>query len=720
MKNRKIITLLLCAIMVFACALTSLAADGEKNVDGVVVKITLNQENYEPGDKVEMKVSIKNNNKYPVSNVSIKYPNLPADIEFDKSTMEDRIQKIDAGGYETFTVTGVAAGTASPVTDSNSGENKGGLSPLVIGIIAGAAALIVVIVVVIVIVKKKKGSDAAAILLILALGASSITAAIPSMEVNAEVSEDTMVENKDYKRVSVHDPSIVKDPETGMYYVFGSHLAWAKSEDLVTWTAFKNNINTDFNKLFGDIWKNYCTTSENSNLGGNMWAPDVVYNEVMGKWCMYMSINGSNWQSVIVLLTADNIEGPYTYVDEVVFSGFYDGTTLNKKRVEMTDVYKVLGEGANLSRYNTTNQSQINCIDPCVTIDDNGDHWMTYGSWSAGIYQLKLDKTTGLRDYNYTYTTELNKSDAYLGYKIAGGFYNSGEGPYIFKADDYYYLFISLGNLETSGGYNMRVYRSESINGPYVDQNGVSSIFKGWVANIGYQDMKVTSKYNSPIGIKIFGSYNMYGISSIQAAQGHNSAFVDDDGKIYLLYHTRFAGTSEGHQLRVHQMFVNEDGWLVAAPYEYGNETLSTEGYSEDDICGTYDFVVHNPNVVYHYNGGKSVGVVGGTAEASFLMVSKTFTVGGVENNMKLRVDFSKSSGKSITLAPNGKVTGDYTGTWESKDGVNVVLTVDNVVYKGVFLKQQNELNSRDVTMTFTVLGDNVTAWGVRPLDDSE
>jgi len=42
----------------------------------------------------------------------------------------------------------------------------------------------------------------------------------------------------DLKRVSVHDPSIVWDPQTSTYYVFGSHRAAAKSSNLMTWTAF--------------------------------------------------------------------------------------------------------------------------------------------------------------------------------------------------------------------------------------------------------------------------------------------------------------------------------------------------------------------------------------------------------------------------------------------------------------------------------------------------
>ncbi len=715
MKRNKIITLLLCMIMVFAFALTVFAADGEKETDGVKVTITLNQENYEPGDKVEMKVSIKNSNNYAISNVTIKYPNLPSDIEFDNKTMKKKVNKIEANGTEIFTVTGVAGGTASPAAT----DEEGGMSPAIIGIIAGAAALVVVIVVVVIIVVKKKGKEAAALFLVAAMGASSLAGMVPTVEATAEVSEDTMVENSDYKRVSVHDPSIVKDPETGMYYIFGSHMAWAKSEDLINWQHFDMNINKDFNTIFGPIWNSHCA-SAGSSIQGNLWAPDVVYNDTLGKWCMYMSVNNANWQSVIVLLTADNIEGPYTYVDEIVYSGFYDGNTLNKDRASKSDIYKVLGEGADLSRYNSTDLCKINAIDPCITIDDNGDYWMTYGSWSAGIFQLKLDKNTGLRDYNYTYPTETHKSDAYLGYKLYGGYYNSGEGAYVFKAGDYYYLFVSLGNLETNGGYNMRIYRSENVNGPYVDEKGNSPIYKGWLDTVGAKSLETVTKYNIKIGVKLFGSYNMYGISTVQAAQGHNSAFVDDDGKIYVIYHTRFAGTSEGHQVRVHQMFINEDGWLVAAPYEYGNETLSTDGYDKSDIVGVYDFVRHSPDSVYNYAGGKHLGVVGGSNESGFVLATKQFTIGGQENNMKVRIDFTKSSGKSITLAVDGSILGDYKGTWKSEDGVNVTMVINNVEYKGVFLKQQNELSSRDVTMTFTVLGENVTAWGVKDLTSEE
>ena len=67
-----------------------------------------------------------------------------------------------------------------------------------------------------------------------------------------------------------------------------------------------------------------------------MWAPDVIWNETMGKWCMYMSINGANYRSVIVLLTADDIEGDWTYVGPVVYSGF------ERVNVKKTDVRRCL------------------------------------------------------------------------------------------------------------------------------------------------------------------------------------------------------------------------------------------------------------------------------------------------------------------------------------------------------------------------------------------
>ncbi len=472
-----------------------------------------------------------------------------------------------------------------------------------------------------------------------------------------------------YKRVSVHDPSITKVDDT--YYIFGSHRAWAKSKDLVQWTIFTNSINEKTTGTFGDIWEEWSKSSDNPDVSGNLWAPDVIYNENMGKYCMYMSVNGNDWNSVITLLTADEVEGPYEYVGPVVYSGF--NTTTHP--VERTDVYKVLGEGADLTRYQSISENKLNAIDPCVKFDENGDLWMVYGSWFGGLYMLKLDKETGLRDYSYTYETKEDVSDAYNGIKIAGGHAVSGEAPYIFKVGDYYYLFVSYGGLTAQGGYQMRMFRSENIYGPYVDQNGVSAIYTHSVAN----------NLQGKVGLRLMSSYKFAGNFETHVAQGHNSAFVDDDGKIYVVYHTRFAngkgGIAEAHEVRVQQLFVNQDGWLIAAPYEYSGESLPEGGLSKEQMVGEYEFVIHNP--VMYYGMGKMDDEV----------------LGIVDTNI-------------IQLNEDGTVTGDFTGTWTYVDGKpEMTITVKDVEYKGYFLRQATEGIHKVVTC-FTAAGGNVCVWG--------
>lgn len=711
--TKRIAAFAACMIFVLAMALTSFAADGPvreegfSSVDGLEIKTTTDSDKYKDGEAVSYTITFKNTNDYALDNVTVSYK-VPDALDYDKLELKklENIGKIEAGAEVTKTFT-------------TKGEpHKSVNIALIIGIVA-AVAVVVVILLVILLGKKKKGRSTTAMMLVGVLLAGSMSAGF-SEDAQAAVS------NSDFGTVGVHDPSIVKDPTTGTYYVFGSHKAAAKSDNLMKWKNLTNyNIATGYKELFADVWNNYCTTEKNNDVSGNLWAPDVIWNEDMQKWCMYMSVNGNDWHSAIALLTADNIEGPYEYVDEVIFSG-YDGSTeptaeksaikaektveyageditLTMKvsfapytetvaRSEYADIKKVLGlseSEAIPSRYNSTDQAKVNCIDPAVCYDAEGNLWMTYGSWSAGIYQIKLDTKTGLRDYNYTEYGDYvkDKADPYLGYKIAGGYYNSGEGPYILKTDNYYYLFISLGNLETDGGYNMRLFRSENINGPYVDQDGNSAIYSAFSAKAGFVDKDkttTTAKYNAEKGIRVMSSVKMAGKSAthIEAAQGHNSAFVDDDGKIYLVYHTRYTDTGEAFSVRVHQMYVNEDGWLVVSPYEYSGETLSETGFSASEIAGTYDFSIQYKEKVY--------------------------------TSKSKDADKGIYTAVSITLGADGTISGAATGTWKTTTGSNVEMIIDGETYKGVFVKQANELTTRDETLTFTLCGGNQMAWGAK------
>ena len=475
-------------------------------------------------------------------------------------------------------------------------------------------------------------------------------------------------------RVSVHDPSIVWDPSSKTYYIFGSHRDHAKTTDLMKWTkitvpwqtaasndaansaAFttpqvtkvkKGGVEYDFNfNAFN--WSKRGNSSY--SVDGMMWAPDVIWNKTMKKWCMYLSVNGDNWYSSIILLTSDKIEGPYRYQAPVVMSGFHTGTSYKD-----TDLEIVIGTQTSLpSRYAVGNKwgnRYPNCIDPCVFYDEQGKLWMSYGSWSGGIYMLELDENTGLRDYDVEYALTGSGDgitvDPYFGKKIAGGYYASGEASYIEYISGYYYLFVTNGGLAAggnandynNGGYQMRVFRSQNPNGPYIDSQSQTALYPRYLLNFG------PNENDGNRGVNIFGAYMNWGNQAKgnygERSQGHNSIIAAEDGRTYLVYHTRFQNMGEGHQVRVHQVFQNQNGWLVAAPFEYTGETVtsadiaSTQQIPTENIAGKYKLLTHK----YRLNHLKKE-----TAEPT-----------------------------DIELLSNGTITGASTGTWSIDEGTSYI-----------------------------------------------
>ncbi len=492
-------------------------------------------------------------------------------------------------------------------------------------------------------------------------------------------------------RVGVHDPSIVK-LDDGSYYIIGSHLAGARSADLMNWTMTANSDQgtkntTYFKDIYTDLAKPmaWSNTSTNYDLSGNLWAPDIVWNPNMNKWCMYLSVNGDDWHSSIVMCTADNIDGPYTYVDTIVYSGFETNPANPANSYKNTDVEKVLGSNPDLSRYLTSAgrwnaEYGTNAIDAGVFYDEAGNLWMVYGSWFGGIFMLQLDENTGLRDYTVTYpTTSTNgavQSDAYLGKHVAGGHWASGEGPYIEymcpegSSKGYYYMFLSYGYFNNKGGYNMRIFRSENPDGPYVDENGNSAI---------YSTVTGDSNTAGNIGERLMSNYQWSCNDRPNTAQGHNSALMDDDGNLYVIYHNKFDDQWGFHEVRVHQLIVNEDGWITAAPYEYTKgDKLSESGHTMEAVTGDYELIWHNPNQKF-------------VNEKS--------------------ADVEKPI--NITLNADGTVTGDISATWEMKDGTPYMsFTWGGVTYKGAFIVNNDESAESVRKMCFTATGINICIWG--------
>ena len=528
-------------------------------------------------------------------------------------------------------------------------------------------------------------------------------------------------------RVSVHDPSVVWDPASQTYYIFGSHRASAKTTDMMNWTAFtapwqttssNNAANTEafttpevtkvkkggveYDFVFNaHDWSKRGSTRKNKNydVNGMMWAPDVIYNKVLNKWCMYLSINGDYWYSSIILLTADNIEGPYRYQAPVVISGFFENDSYKDtdlevvigEQVSLPDRYKMKDEGAG-----NWGERYPNNIDPCVFYDEEGKLWMSYGSWSGGIWMLELDEETGLRDYDVEYELKGKDNgitvDPYFGKKIAGGYYVSGEASYIEHIGDYYFLFMTYGGLSdggvagdyNNGGYQMRVFRSDKPDGPYKDMDGNDAVYNSYQLNFG-------PDANTNRGINIFGAYKDWGNQAKgnwgERSQGHNSIIAAEDGRTYLVYHTRFQnskgiwGYDNAHQVRVHQVFMSKNGWLVAAPFEYTGEQVTsadiatTQQIANDQIPGDYKRLIH-----------------------------------------KYKLDRTKKEAVSpvdIQLNADGTISGSQTGTWKTEEGTSyVIIKLGSTTYYGVFVEQTLEPTD-DKAVAFTAVTKNgQTIWG--------
>ena len=535
-----------------------------------------------------------------------------------------------------------------------------------------------------------------------------LTAATATAQTEVTASEaKTLYKATSKKRVSVHDPSVVYDSTSGRYYILGTMQGIAYTTDMQNWTSDKLTWQTasSNNAAIEDVFTTPAVTKVkkdgtevdfpafnaadwsargDSDWGyGNLWAPDIIWNPTMKKWCQYLSVNGDSWHSSIVLLTADNITGPYRYQGPVVICGFKDSEHSYKE----TDLELAIGTQSSLpSRYNVGNnwgKRWPHTIDPCVFYDEEGNLWMAYGSWSGGIWMLQLDENTGLRDYDVTYpstggSTDGVTSDPYFGKKVAGGYYVSGEGPYIQHIGDYYYLFVSYGFYSPDGGYEMRVFRSTAPDGPYRDASNRSAIFSSATKNYGAG--------TDTRGEKLMGAYNGWGFQTEgETAQGHNSV-ITADGRTYLVYHTKF---NDGHPdwgfhaVRVHQLFQNKNGWLVAAPFEYNGESVTSADVAEKeltadgDIPGVYQILVHKYKMDYE--------------------------------NME------EVTPVTVTLKADGTVSGTYTGTWSREAGTSyLTLKLGSTTYNGVIYEEQMDGQSIKA-ITFTAMANSgVNVWGYK------
>ncbi len=463
-------------------------------------------------------------------------------------------------------------------------------------------------------------------------------------------------------RTACHDPSIIV--VDGRYYIFGSHMAAAWSDNLRSWTFLAGGYHSN-NKVWGDLFAEGSHVFDYAGLatsliptddgGCHVWAPDAVWNPVMGKYMLYYCTTSTWNASNLCFGVSDTVEGPYEWQELLICSGF------DKNNVDQTNV-SLYADESWIKKHHLTLAGGYNfkdcpnAIDPTVFFDAEGRFWMVYGSWSGGIFLLELDPATGR--VIHPEADEKAGVDPYFGKRLLGGGHQSIEGPYILydEASGWYYLFVSYGGLNTHGGYQIRVFRSRTPDGEYTDMNGNTCGRSG----------------HSLYGLKLSGNYILPSVRTAYMATGHNSAFVDTDSKRYIVYHTRFDNGTEGHLPMVKQFLPNEEGWPCMLPYATRKEDIPS-AFAAEEVPGRY----------YVINQGTAI-------------------------NDEIARPFI------LYLREDGSVGGEsVSGSWSLTDGsVYLHLTLGDASWSGIICRMQDDAGT-DVTV-FSLAGQNESVWGVK------
>ena len=296
--------------------------------------------------------------------------------------------------------------------------------------------------------------------------------------------------------ISVHDPVMIK--QDSMYYIFctGFGINMFSSIDMKNWKTEK----PVFSKA--PQW----TVDAIPSFKGHVWAPDISCHE--GRYFLYYAVSafGKNTSAI----------------------GLATNKTLNTSSPD----YKWEDQGKVIQ--SVPGRDMWNAIDPNEIDDDQNNHWLTFGSFWNGIKLVKLssDLKSVLQPEEW-YTIASRQRNFMLPDSVAGD--AAIEAPFIFKKDNYYYLFVSFdyccrGEKST---YKMMVGRSEKIQGPYIDKDGLPMNLGG----------------GSTI---LEGDKNWNGV-------GH-SATVTIDGIDYLVFHGYDANDNGKPKLRIEKLnWIN--GW---------------------------------------------------------------------------------------------------------------------------------------------------------------
>lgn len=444
---------------------------------------------------------------------------------------------------------------------------------------------------------------------------------------------------------TVHDPDHIE--VNGRHYFFGSHLQSASTTDLVNLRQDTAGV-TSSNPLFDDV-----TTELSEALTwaqtDTLWAPDVVQLDDGRIAMFYDACRGDSPRSALGIATADSVEGPYADQGIILKSGMWD---------------QIRPDG-------TVYDARVhpNTVDPDVFRDAGGGMWMVYGSYSGGIFVLQLHPSSGIPLPGQGY-----------GRHVWGGNHARIEGPAMYRdpATGWYYLFVTYGGLDSTGGYNVRVARSKSPAGPFLDATGRDmATVKSDPSKPLFDDDSIENS-----GVKLMGSAQfdrVVGDPGTGAGQGHVSPggvspFVDRaTGRLMIAFHTRFPGRGEEHEVRIHTMTIDAAGWPEIAPLRHAGEGRAS--LKRADEVGSYAVVDHAP----------------------------------------LDINADIHHAQQVNLNQDGTVTGAITGTWV-RDGQNHGWLTTASGRQQLTFARQWDADQQAWTTTITSLSSatNAVSWWVR------
>ena len=426
--------------------------------------------------------------------------------------------------------------------------------------------------------------------------------------------QDLITRPEAWGAVNAHDPSLVKGDD-GRWYVFSTDASAGDvhrcgvqvrvSDDLISWeylgTAFEDYENTCREAV--------SAAGLNPAEHQGLWAPDAV--KAGDRWRLYYSAStfGSS-RSAIGMAEADSLAGPWEDRGIVVRS---DANAVSKP----------------------------NAIDPCVFTDPGGKQYMTWGSFFGGIWLTELDE---------------NGFAAGEPVRIAGFRGCRAEGSCLVwvPRTEYYYLFLSYGSL--SEDYNIRVGRSRTVEGPYLDANG---------RNLA----DLTRENEGRIGVKLMGGYQLLhdpgdGFSKGIKAPGHCSVSVDGD-RLWLCHHTRTQTLPEWwFAMQIRPMLISRSGWPLVMPMSYRGEDFAPVEAIPD---GDYNLILH-----------------------------------GTDSNREPK------RSERITLS-DGRL--GERGSYVLEEDSRVTLTLDGVVYDGAAMLQYDDERGGRVMSVSAVSEDGRCLW---------